>query len=493
MRIRLLSLLIVPVTLLAQSAPSVSVAERAMLDRIRADALRAQVAFLASDLLEGRATPSRGLDLAAEYIASQFRIAGLEPAGNQGYFQVARLQLTEPNWEGFAGSVEAGGKRVELDRSQFRLFTTGELKLEAAPVVRLTAENQSAAQDLAGKVAFIDVGRDRLLNALAQASRGKAALIVTADPVLGRQLPVTRLVDPEAGPQRGGPLPPLPILALLAAGPTKEALSAEGAVLTIRAAAPTSRAVEAKNVAGLLRGSDAQLKDTYVMATAHYDHIGMRGAGEDRIANGANDDASGTAGVLEIAAAMAASPVKPKRSVLFVLFFGEESGLLGSRYYGRHPLAPLKQTIGNINLEQIGRTDATDGPQVRTASFTGFDFSTLPAIFAAAGEATGVKVYKDEKRSDAFFSRSDNQALADIGIPSHTMCVAFEYSDYHGVGDEWHKLDYENFEAVTRMVALGLSRLAGDAPPPKWNEANDKAKKYVEAARKLREPAPTQP
>jgi Zn-dependent M28 family amino/carboxypeptidase len=270
-------------------------------------------------------------------------------------------------------------------------------------------------------------------------------------------------------------------------------LSAEGAVLTIRAAAPTSRAVEAKNVAGLIRGSDPQLKDTYVMATAHYDHIGMRGAGEDRIANGANDDASGTAGVLEIAAAMAASPVKPKRSVLFVLFFGEESGLLGSRYYGRHPLAPLKQTIGNINLEQIGRTDATDGPQVRTASFTGFDFSTLPAIFAAAGEATGVKVYKDEKRSDAFLSRSDNQALADIGIPSHTMCVAFEYSDYHGVGDEWHKLDYENFEAVTRMVALGLSRLAGDAPPPKWNEANDKAKKYVEAARKLREPAPTQP
>ncbi|MBX9603198.1 MAG: M20/M25/M40 family metallo-hydrolase [Bryobacteraceae bacterium] len=493
MRIRLLSLLILPAALVAQSAPAVTAAERAMLNRVRADALRAHVAFLASDLLEGRATPSRGLDLAAEYIASQLRIAGLEPAGNQGYFQVAKLQLTEPDWEGFAGSVEGGGKRVELDRSQFRLFTTGALKLEAAPVVRLTPENLASAQDLAGKVAFLDVGREKLLSALAQASRMKAALIITADPVLGRQMPVTRLVDPEAGSERGGPLPPLPILAFVSEAPAREALSAEGARLTIYAAAPVSRTVEVKNVAGLIRGSDPQLKETYVMATAHYDHIGVRAGGEDRIANGANDDASGTAGVLEIAAALAAAPVKPKRSVLFVAFFGEETGLLGSRYYGRHPLVPLKQTIGNINLEQIGRTDAIGGPQVRTASFTGFDFSTLPAIFAAAGEATGVKVYKDEKRSDGFFSRSDNQALADIGIPSHTMCVAFEYADYHGVGDEWHKLDYENFEAVTRMVALGLSRMAGDAPPPKWNADNEKAKKYTEAARKLQEPAVAQP
>src|SRR6202030_20223 len=120
--------------------------------------------------------------------------------------------------------------------------------------------------------------------------------------------------------------------------------------------------------------------DTYVMLTAHYDHVGMRATGEDRIYNGANDDGSGTVSVVEIAGALAALDPRPKRSILFVTFFGEERGLLGSRYYGRHPIVPLEKTIADLNLEQVGRTDATDGPQIGTASITGFDFSELPGI-----------------------------------------------------------------------------------------------------------------
>ena len=153
----------------------------------------------------------------------------------------------------------------------------------------------------------------------------------------------------------------------------------------------------------------------------------MRATGDDKIFNGANDDGSGTVSVIEIAEALAALNPHPKRSILFVTFFGEERGLLGSRYYGRHPLVPLEKTIADLNLEQIGRTDATNGPQIGTASITGYDFSELPRILADAGKITGVKVYKDEQASDPYFARSDNQALADVGIPAHTLCVAFDY------------------------------------------------------------------
>ena len=123
-----------------------------------------------------------------------------------------------------------------------------------------------------------------------------------------------------------------------------------------------------------------------------------------------------------------------------------------------------------MNLEQVGRTDATDGPQVATASITGFDFSELPGILANAGKVVGVKVYKNDQASDAYFSRSDNQSLADLGIPAHTLGVAFDFPDYHKVSDSWDKIDYDNMAAVDRAVALGMLRLASDEAPPKWNE-----------------------
>jgi Zn-dependent M28 family amino/carboxypeptidase len=189
--------------------------------------------------------------------------------------------------------------------------------------------------------------------------------------------------------------------------------------------------------------------------------------------------------VVEIAGAIAALNPHPKRSILFMTFFGEERGLVGSRYYGRHPLLPLEKTIADLNLEQIGRTDASDGPQVGTASITGYDFSELPGILAGAGKIVGVSVYKNEQASDAYFGRSDNQALADVGIPAHTLCVAFDYPDYHKVGDHWEKVDYANMAKVDRAVALALLQVASDAPPPKWNESNPKATKYADAAKKL--------
>ena len=256
------------------------------------------------------------------------------------------------------------------------------------------------------------------------------------------------------------------------------------AKLSLRLPPPTEKPVNLRNVVGLLPGSDPALADTYVVLSAHYDHLGKKPDGEgDLIYNGANDDASGVASVLEIASALSGAKPGPRRSILFVAYFGEEKGLLGSRYYGRHPLFPLKKTVADLNLEHLGRTDGDNGKKAGTASMTGYGYSDITTAFEMAGEATGVKVYAPERNGDDYFARSDNQSLADQGVPAHTIVTAFEFPDYHKVGDEWNKLDYPNLAKVDRAIALTMMMIGDDPAPPHWNESNAKTGKYVKAWR----------
>jgi Zn-dependent M28 family amino/carboxypeptidase len=168
--------------------------------------------------------------------------------------------------------------------------------------------------------------------------------------------------------------------------------------------------------------------------------------------------------------------------------FGEEAGLLGTRYYIRNPVFPLAKTVANVNLEHLGRTDASEGAQLARAMFTGFDYSDVPKTFQAAGELTGVEVY-DHPQGGAFFNRSDNVAFANAGIPAHTVCVALEFPDYHGTGDHWDKIDYGNMAKVVRMLGTGVLMLANNPEAPRWNGANPKTERYRKAQEK-REPAP---
>jgi len=200
----------------------------------------------------------------------------------------------------------------------------------------------------------------------------------------------------------------------------------------------------------------------------------------DNIFNGANDNGSGTVSVIELASALATLKTRPRRSIVFITFFGEERGLFGARFYARHPVYPIAQTVADINLEQVGRTDSNEGPQIANATLTGFDYSDVGTIMEKAGEVTGIKVYK-HPNGDAFFARSDNQALANEGIPAHTLCTAFVFPDYHGVGDHWEKIDYANMAKVDRMVGLALIMIANSPEAPKWNEANSLTSRYVTA------------
>lgn len=477
---------------------------RAALDRISADSLRGHLSFIASDALEGRNTPSPGLDVAAEYIAAQFRRAQIEPAGDDGYFQTANFLLGETPMDAFELKLKSGSETISVSRTQVSFNIGKELNLsagmfkidyaDAATLATLTADQ------IAGRVVITEIPDSRRAEGprrlemfqareafLKRMNELKVELVISIDRIsaIGTGAGQGRLIDPDNrrpfGQQTGPSVITVhdPKVVKLYDAIKPGPASAES---SLRLPAQIERPVRLKNVIGVLRGSDPVLKDTYVLATAHYDHVGTRpDLAGDKIFNGANDDGSGTVSVIEIASALASLNPRPKRSIVFMTFFGEEKGLLGSRFYGRHPVFPIEKTVADVNLEQVGRTDSTEGPQIANATLTGFDYSDLGPIFKTAGSLTGITVYKHEQNSDSFFPRSDNQALADQGVPAHTLCTAFVYSDYHGVADHWDKIDYPNMEKVDRMVALALTMIANNPDPPKWNEENPKTARYVKA------------
>ena len=443
-------------------------------------------------MLEGRDTPSHGLDVAAEYIAAQFRGEGLEPGGDDGYFQTARMAVSEVDWEGFELKLSGPEGSFGADQKDVTINASAGLDVSDAPVFKLDLSDAVLVRDLSaeqveGKAVVTERIRGSLANyrtAAGKLREAKPAAILTIDPkgAAEDQQGQRRLVDPEGTPAS------TPRITLRGQNAARfySALKAgpNDAVASIHIAAPRQTPIALHNVIGILRGSDPVLKDTCVLLTAHYDHIGKLADGPgDRIYNGANDDGSGTVSVIEVARALSSLPKHPRRSIMFVTFFGEEEGMVGSHYYARHPAWPIDKTVAQLNLEQVGRTDSSEGPQVSNATLTGFDYSDLSDYLSRAGELTGIKLYKHPKNSDPYFQLSDNISLAEAGVPAHTLAVAFEYPDYHGLGDEWQKIDYDNMAKVGRMVAAALIMVANADEPVHWNDKNAKAAGFVKASK----------
>jgi len=448
--------------------------------------LKADVSFLASDLLQGRATPSPGLDIAAEYIAAQFRRADLEPAGGDGYFQTALYGNVTPNVEGLEFTLETAGNALKAHPESMALQQAAAADLTRSPAIKVMGTDAAAIAALMpeqarGKVLVIDFPEGATPFAIL---RQLPALVARLQPALVVLLPKTGLppgMTPRLREVSASPSTPVLVVwddairAALGASKTD-------ATISVHIPPPTVVPVKLHNVVGVLRGSDPALRDTYVMVTAHYDHLGVRGSGDgDHIYNGANDDGSGTASVIEIANALAAQPVRPKRSIVFMTFFGEELGLVGSRYYGAHPVFPLAKTVADLNLEQLGRTDVDGGSSVGLVNVTGYDFSTLTDAVRKAGEATGLQVVKNEQLNVRYFAMSDNQPLADAGVPAHTLSVGYVFPDQHKPGDEWQKLDYDNLAKVDRTVALAVFWVANSLETPQWNKDIPNTERYIKA------------
>jgi Peptidase family M28 len=231
---------------------------------------------------------------------------------------------------------------------------------------------------------------------------------------------------------------------------------------------PVERRRLAVNVVGILPGrrpaADLPAKaDSTILVDAHYDHLGMgRPVNGDSIFNGADDDASGTVAVLEIARIMNDWPA-PGRTVVFLATTGEESGLVGTGWYLANPVRPLSAMAANLEIEMIGRPDTIATGRGR-GWLTGFERSTMGETF----QRSGLPIMADMRPSQSFFTRSDNIAFAQAGIPAHTLSSFNLHTDYHGVGDEVSKIDFGHMAALINTGARAVWVLT-EGPAPTWN------------------------
>ncbi|MES2177157.1 MAG: M20/M25/M40 family metallo-hydrolase [Gemmatimonadota bacterium] len=248
---------------------------------------------------------------------------------------------------------------------------------------------------------------------------------------------------------------------------------------------PRDKRRNAVNVVGILRGTDPVLKDSVILVDAHYDHNGIgRPVAGDSINNGADDDASGTVAVLEIARAMTRGP-KPKRTVIFAATTGEEVGLLGTRWYLQHPVAPITSMTANLEIEMIGRPDTAAGGFGR-AWLTGFERTTMGSMFATAG----LPIVADRRLAQSFYTRSDNIAFARAGIPAHTLSSYNMHEDYHTVRDDASRVDFAHMTLVIRAGAEATQLLA-NGPAPTWNPGGRPPEQQPPAARPALPTTPT--
>ena len=226
---------------------------------------------------------------------------------------------------------------------------------------------------------------------------------------------------------------------------------------------PPDRRLTSVNVLGILRGSDPALANEVVIVGAHFDHVGIRpSVNGDSIANGADDDASGTVAVIEAARIIAAGP-RPRRTVIFAAFTGEEAGTLGVRWYSQHPIKPLDQHVADIQVEMIGRPDTAAGGPGK-AWLTGFERSTMGPTLAAAG----LPVIADPRPTQRFFERSDNIVFARLGIVAHTLSSFGLHGEYHTVNDEVELVDFAHMTEMINLTARAV-RIVADGPRLQWN------------------------
>jgi hypothetical protein len=476
---------------------------------ISAADLKGDLSFLASDTLQGRYTPSPGLQVAAEFIAAQFREIGLQPAGDDDYFQTAHMvDRTLPRLSSGL-TVHSASEAVSIPSESLTVLRAIRgSHIENAPLVHFASMNPAllSGVDLKGKAVlsvlpdFRSLPREEATKAYSNMQQFQALVEKSGAAV---ELLIMRKLtpaDPQLVPANESNEDAVTRIGVSESAAEKLTKAAGSSTVSVDVPEPHEEPVTVKNVIGILPGSDPSLKQTYVLITAHYDHIGTTATAgravnpesvqnaNDHIYNGANDDGSGTVSVVEIARVLAGMHVHPKRTLVFMTFFGEERGELGSEYYVAHPLFPLSKTVADFNLEQVGRTDELDSgktvQRVKSLSVTGFEYSDVTGYLVRAGRQLGVRVYKDDQASDQYFRQSDNAAFADAGVPAHSITAAFDYPDYHGVGDDWHKIDYINMARVDRVIALAAFDVANAAKAPVWSAQNPKTAPFREARQK---------
>ena len=497
---------------------SVAVAQQAGLEPA-AEKLQQYVSYLASDKLDGRRTGTAGANEAARYIAGEFEKLGLRPGGNrylQSFPYVAGVSLGPGNVLAFGrsstdDSLLVGNEWVPLAFSANGkvageiLFagygiTSAELNYDDYAGLNTTGRIVIALQGAPdgdnphGQFANLQNVRWKAITAR---NAGAKALIVVARDATFNQERLTNLTYDNTGGEAAIPVVVISresidkILALsnTSVAQLEEATTAKtpgtNKLLTGRitlASDVVRNQVPAHNVIGVLEGSDPTLKNENIVIGAHYDHLGRGGDGSlaprsGEIHHGADDNASGTAGLLELARTFSAQRPKLKRTVIFVAFGGEEEGLLGSNYYVNHPLAPLANTVAMINMDMIGRMKdrklmiggvgtAQEWRQLITGANTAL--ATNIAATSAAPAPKGVPIVVSANGrpimtvdpNGAFeltlnedgYGPSDHSSFYSKQVPVLFFWTG-THSDYHKPSDTFDKINYNDEARILSMVA----------------------------------------
>jgi Zn-dependent M28 family amino/carboxypeptidase len=505
------------VALLALATPAVAAAQ--------ADAWWGHVTALADDSMRGRQTGSPEHRKAAEYVAAAFLRAGLEPAGTDGWFQPVRFQVRRIA-ESRSRVALVRGRKVEAltfgKDATINLRSSREGKVDA-PLVFIGYGIRSpehgyddlAGLDLEGKVAVLLTGAapagipgpalaaGRAAGGEAIEKGGAIGVIAIASPhsdipweryAPSRLHPQMRLASDTSG-HVGGPtatvvLNPAVAERLFAGSPrsyaTLQSLADSGAPLPhfdlplrLRAtvAVDESQAVS-DNVVGLLRGRDSVLRKEYVALTAHLDHLGV---GEpvdgDSIFNGAMDNASGIATLIETATTLGGRNPRPRRSVLFVAVTGEEKGLLGSDYFAGHPTVPEAALVADLNTDMFLPINP-----LRRLLVNGLEESDLADDVRRAASRMGIEVITDPEPERNAFVRSDQFSFIRRGIPALSLKVGFALDTpehervlgwrkdrYHGVEDEaTQPVDRKAAEDFNRLYPEVVAEVANRPTRPAW-------------------------
>ena len=488
----------------------------------------AHVQYLADDRLEGRNVGSAGYEMAASYVTEQFKKAGLKPAGaNGGYTQPVAFSVAQLDEANSSIEIVRDGKAEPVTFGEEAFFLAGKelaAKAEAEMVfvgygLKVPEANYDdfAGLDLKGKVAvFVSGGPAEIPNSVkahyqsgeerrkSLARAGAIGIASVANPKAA-EVPWSRTAGSRFGAKMelkdgGNAEAPAPKIALAinpahaekffaGSGHTfQEVLDAVDAgkpvphfplAVKVRTQVKVNLSeAKSENIAGVLPGSDAALGKEYVVISAHLDHVGIgEPVNGDKIYNGAMDDASGIASLIEIARGLKESGAKPKRSILFVAVTGEEKGLLGSQYFATHPTVPAKEIIADLNMDMFLPLFPLKYLEVQ-----GLGESSLGDDINSVCAAAGVQVQADKQPDHNRFIRSDQYSFIKQGVPS----LAFKFGWIPGspeqkIFDNWYKERYHGpaddvnqpvdaaaaaqFNDILGKLAL---RIADETQRPAW-------------------------
>jgi len=457
---------------------------------ITADDIIARIGVLAHDSMRGRDTPSPELDQVAEWVGNQFQSFGLKPGGDNATF-IQRYPLRLAQFDQGASSIR-NNRGAELRFGETAALLNGMAGEDGiqGPVVLMTGipgEGELGEEAIDGaNVLWVMPTRPGpgMQEALEELVTTKAAsvILVTPRPDAAFQQLLHQPSEPSLATDWDESSGPLLVeirqesastlladsalhLTALREGPYALRVM-EDVTLEITTNSKVLQNESAPNTVGILEGSDPTLKDQYIVFSAHMDHVGVgEPVGGDAIYNGADDDASGTAGIIELAEAFSLMHPRPRRSMIFLAVSGEEKGLWGSDYYARHPSVPVDQIVADLNADMIGRNWRD------TIVVIGREHSNLGTTLGTVNDAhpeLNMTAIDDLWPEERFYFRSDHFNFARRGVP-----VLFFFNgvhdQYHQPSDEVDLIDAEKEARIVKlMFYLGLE-IAQRDDKPRWN------------------------